>query len=388
MNQTTSAPIEGVDEPIRISALFGLRETTRRDEPAADAVSELHVHARCTRSGAALGHEEAPRAEPSRLSAWAAASGMIGTSAPMRRLAGIVERIAATDASVLIVGESGSGKELVARALHAASARAAAPFVAINCAALPEPLLESELFGHAEGAFTDARHARRGLFAQAQGGTLLLDELGEMSPAMQAKLLRVLEERRVRPVGSDEEIAIDVRIVAATNRDLERLVANRSFREDLYYRVNVVPLRVPALRERGEDVLLLAQHFLERAAGRSHRRARGLTAAAADRLSRYDWPGNVRELENCIERAVALASGELVGVDDLPERVRRPSRAPLPPACHPDRLPPMAEIERRYIERVLEAVGHNRTRAAEILGVDRKTLYRKLKGYAADQLPR
>ncbi len=307
---------------------------------------------------------------------------MIGVSSPMKKVYDLVARVAGSETSVLVTGESGTGKELVARAVHAASRRAAGPFIAVNCAAMPEPLLESELFGHTKGAFTDAHHARPGLFLQANGGTLLLDEVGEMPLGMQAKLLRVLQERTVRPVGGEKEIPFDTRIITLTNRDLETEVAEHRFREDLFYRINVVRIDVPPLRSRGNDVLALAQAFLERFAVVHHRPVKGMTSPAAERLVAYTWPGNVRELQNCIERAVALASYELLGVDDLPEKLRtfRAARVVVD-SDDPTDFPPFREIERRYVLRVLEAVNGNKSHAANVLGFDRRTLYRKLERY-------
>jgi two-component system response regulator HydG len=298
----------------------------------------------------------------------------------MRRVFDLLDRVADSEATVLVTGESGTGKELVARALHQRSRRTEGPFVAINCAALPETILESELFGHVRGAFTDARTARQGLFIKANSGTLFLDEIGEMPAGMQAKLLRVLQERTVRPVGGEQEHAFDVRIVAATNRDLETEVEERRFREDLFYRINVVRIHVPPLRARGGDVLVLARHFLERYAAQSGRPVVGLTSAAADKLVSYPWPGNVRELQNCIEHAVALAPLDHLAVEDLPERIRdhQAKQAIELDAPGPTELMPMEEFERRYIIKVLEAVGGNKTMAAQVLGLDRRTLYRRL----------
>ena len=275
---------------------------------------------------------------------------ILGGSAAIKTLCNLVARAAESDATVLVTGESGTGKELVARALHTQGARKSGPFVAVNCAAMPEALLESELFGHVRGAFTDARAARQGLFVRANGGTLLLDEIGEMPAGMQAKLLRVLQERTVRPVGGDAEQPVNVRIVAATNRDLETEVEQRRFREDLFYRINVVRIHVPPLRARGSDVLLLARSFLERYAAQSRRAVVGMTSAAVDKVLSYPWPGNVRELQNCIERAVALAPLDHVGVNDLPDTVRdyRATRVDVD-STDPAELPPMEEIERRYI---------------------------------------
>ena len=304
---------------------------------------------------------------------------MLGASAAMQELYSQMNRMAATDASVLITGESGTGKELVARSLHARSDRSDHPFVAINCSAMPENLLESELFGHARGAFTDAKTERPGLFRQAEGGTLLLDEIGELSLALQPKILRALEERKVRPVGGAGEMPVDVRLIAATNRDLESAVQEKRFREDLYFRINVVQLHLPPLRARGSDVLLLAQHFLEQIAARFGKPVTGISHNVAEKLLAYDWPGNVRELRNAMERAVALTNYEQLAVEDLPERIRdyRTSRLVLDGA-DPSELLPMEEVERRYIRHVLKAVGENKTLAAQALGLDRKTLYRKL----------
>jgi two-component system response regulator HydG len=304
---------------------------------------------------------------------------LLGESAAMRDVAELVARVADTEATVLITGETGTGKELVAETLHARSGRSAQPFVAFNCAAIPESLLESELFGHVRGAFTDAREGRAGLFVRAGKGTLFLDEIGDLPGPVQAKLLRALHERRVRPVGADHEVPFEARLVCATHRDLEADVESGRFRQDLYFRIDVIQVRVPPLRARGMDVLLLAQHFLRRYAARDRKEITGLSPQAAERLLRYAWPGNVRELQNCIERAVALARGSLVQPDDLPERIRdqRPSRVVLA-ADEPADLVPLDEVERRYVLRVLEVAGGNKKLAASILGLDRSTLYRKL----------
>jgi two-component system response regulator HydG len=307
---------------------------------------------------------------------------LIGASPPMHELYTLLAQIAPSDASVLITGETGTGKELVARALHQGSRRHEGPFVAVNCAAIPEALLESELFGHVRGAFTGASADRVGLVVRATGGTLFLDEIGDMPVAMQSKLLRVLQERTVRPVGSDREVAFDARLISATHRDLESDLEDERFRQDLYYRINVVRVPLPPLRARGGDILLLAQHFLGRFAASADKPLRGLSPAAAERLLAYPWPGNVRELENCIERAVAVARYEEVAVDDLPERIRAyRSQHVVIAADDPSELVSMTEVERRYIQRVLEAVEGNKTQAARILGFDRKTLYNKLEKY-------
>jgi two-component system, NtrC family, response regulator AtoC len=311
---------------------------------------------------------------------------LIGESAVMRKVQDLVSRVAASEANVLVTGESGTGKEIVARAVHRRSARSSGPFVAVNCAAVPEQLLESELFGHVRGAFTDAREARSGLFVQARGGTLFLDEIGEMAIGLQPKLLRVLQERTVRPVGGNTEIPIDVRLVTATNRDLEEAIETSRFREDLYYRINVVQVPLPPLRARGGDVLPLALHFIRHFAQQSNKPVMGLTHEVAEKLVAYAWPGNVRELQNCMERAVALTQFEQIRVDDLPEKVRDYRFSHVVVAGNdPAELVPLEEFERRYILRVIEAVAGNKSAAARVLGVERKTLYRKLKRYGAKE---
>jgi DNA-binding NtrC family response regulator len=315
--------------------------------------------------------------------------GIAGQSAPIRTMCDLIERAAASDATVLVTGESGTGKDLVARALHQRGARREGPFVAINCAALAESLLESELFGHKRGAFTDAREARPGLMVQAKGGTLFLDEIGDMPASMQAKLLRAIESRAVRPVGSDTEVPIDVRFIAATNRDLESDAEEGRFRQDLFFRINVIQVPVPPLRARGNDVLLLAQQFLERAASRTGKAVVGFSPPAAERLLGYSWPGNVRELQNAVERAVALCAFEHIAPEDLPDRIRSHRRSQLVVGGDdPSTLLPMHEVERRYFLHVLETVGGNKTVAARILGFDRRTMYRKLERFEAATRPR
>ncbi|HME69421.1 MAG TPA: sigma-54 dependent transcriptional regulator [Myxococcota bacterium] len=308
---------------------------------------------------------------------------LLGDSPAIWRLRALLAKVAASDASVLVTGETGTGKEVAARAIHAHSARRDAPFVVLDCSALPPTLLESELFGHVRGAFTDARAERKGLFVQAAGGTLFLDEVGELPLDLQPKLLRALQERSVRPVGSDSEVAADVRVIAATNRDLDAAVDEGRFRRDLFYRLEVLHVAMPPLRSRGRDVLLLAQHFVQRFAARSDKRVVGFSAPVAERLLAYTWPGNVRELMNCIERSVALTSYEQLVVDDLPERVREfREEHVLVTGSDPDELVPLEEVERRYVLRVLDASGGNKTIAARVLGLDRKTLHRKLERWA------
>ena len=307
---------------------------------------------------------------------------ILGRSPAMRHVFGFIDQVAGISASVLITGDSGTGKELVARALHANGPRRDGPFVAVNCSALPEALLEAELFGHARGAFTGAQTARSGLFATASGGTLFLDEIGELPLSLQPKLLRALQERSVRPVGSDKEVAVDVRVIAATNRDLESAVDEGLFRADLFFRLNVLPVHLPPLHARGADVLALAQSFVERFARELRKDVTGFGPAVAERLLVYSWPGNVRELQNAMERAVALARGQQLVVEDLPERVRAYKRSKVVVAADDaSALVTLAELERRYIEQVMDSLRGNKTEAARVLGVGRKTLYRKLETY-------
>ncbi len=314
---------------------------------------------------------------------------IVGASPKMAELYGLLAKVAASDAPVLVSGESGTGKELAARAIHTRGPRAGGPFVAINCAAVPEQLLESELFGHVKGAFTDARVAKTGLFKAASGGTIFLDEIGELPLGLQPKLLRALQEHKVRPIGSTTEIDFDARVVTATNRDLLTMVEEHHFREDLYFRINVIGVELPPLRARGGDTLLLAQHFLERIAARADRKIVGFSAEAAQKLMAYAWPGNVRELQNCVERAVALASFDHISVGDLPDTVRnfRSTQIVLDGA-DPAALVTLEELERRYIARVLEGVAGNKSAAARVLGIERKTLYRMLERWnAGDDAP-
>ena len=301
---------------------------------------------------------------------------IVGRSPAMLGVYKMVARVAPTQSTVLVVGESGSGKELVARAIHSHSPRAGGPFVAVNCTALTESLLESELFGHERGAFTGAVAAKRGVFEEARGGTLFLDEIGDIGQKMQAQLLRVLQEGEIRRVGGSEPIKVDVRLVAATNREPEEEVRAGRFREDLYFRINVVTIRLPSLRERPGDIPLLVDHFLAKYAAREKRADLGLSAEALSLLEHYPWPGNVRELENVIERALALSKDGVILPSDLPAEVSAPTSVPV--AGLIDDRPTLAELERRYIELVLRETGGNKKRAAEILGIDRRTLYRTL----------
>jgi two-component system response regulator PilR (NtrC family) len=301
---------------------------------------------------------------------------LIGVSSAMASLFEMVRAIAPTSSTVLITGESGTGKELVARAIHALSSRAGAPFVGVNCGALPDTLLESELFGHMKGAFTDAHQTKKGLFEAAHGGTLFLDEVGETSPAMQVKLLRALQDRRIRRVGGTEEIDVDVRVVAATNAPLEDLVREKRFREDLFYRLQVIPIRTPPLRERREDIPLLAQHFVERFARLMEKRVARITDEALKILERHSWPGNVRELENVIERAVALETTEVVLPERLPQSLLAPAREAAVPALGPGFSldAHLRAVEMRLLLEALNQAGGDRARAAELLGVSPRSL--------------
>jgi two-component system response regulator HydG len=304
----------------------------------------------------------------------------LGDSRAWRDAIRLAETVADSASTVLVTGESGTGKEVVARYLHDRSSRAAGPFLSVNCGALPESLLESELFGHVRGSFTGAVKDRQGLFAAAEGGTFFLDEIGETTPATQVKLLRVLQQREVIPVGASEAVPVDARLVAATNRDLEDEVKRGRFRGDLYYRLNVIAVHLPPLRERPGDVALLADAFLARAATRGGAALKGLAPAARDAMMAYAWPGNVRELENAVERAVLLTPGPVIGAEALPERVTARKAEPLVSERAPA-SPTLEAIERAYIGWVLRNEGGNKSRAAEVLGIDPSTLYRKLARY-------
>ncbi|SDF88835.1 sigma-54-dependent transcriptional regulator [Desulfovibrio legallii] len=321
------------------------------------------------------------------LSDAAARPGILGRSPAMLAMQETIATVAPSEATVLITGESGTGKELVARALHSGSARADKPLVTVNCAALAENLLESELFGHEKGSFTGAERRREGRFVQANGGTLFLDEIGEMPLPLQAKLLRALQEGEVQRVGSDAPLTVDVRVLAATNRDLREEVARRRFREDLYFRLNVISLEVPPLRERGEDIPVLAAHFLERFAGRNRKSLRGFSPQAMDSLLRYSWPGNVRELENAVERAVILCNGDLVTRRELPAAVMEAAPAEEPSSAAVQGVLaglPLDEVERRAIEETLRCAGDNKSEAARQLGITRATLHNKLRKYGLE----
>lgn len=309
---------------------------------------------------------------------------ILGKSAAMKTVFDLVERVAPSTANVLIQGESGTGKEMVARAIHGLGPRATKPFIAINCTAIPETLLESELFGHAKGSFTGATGRKKGLIEEANEGTLFLDEIGDMSPAIQAKVLRVIQERKVRPVGESAEIDANVRIIAATHKDLKAGIREGTFREDLFYRLSVIPIHLPALRERPEDIPLLAEHFLQKYAAENRKPGessgvRGFTKAALQKLLQLRWQGNVRELENIIERAVVLCRGNIIDASDLPD----------PEAANPEDAvqgmikdyPTLTQLEERYIRIVMQKTAGRKDKAAQILGVNRRTLYRKEREY-------
>ena len=308
--------------------------------------------------------------------------GLVAHSRQMQDVLDLVARVAPTDATVLIQGESGTGKEIIAKAIHHTSQRAGGPFVAVNCGALPEHLLESELFGHLRGAFTGAAFNKKGLFEEAHRGSLFLDEIGELPPSLQVKLLRALQSGEIRPVGSTQSTTLDVRVLAATNRDVDQMVRQGTFRDDFYYRLNVISLRLPALRERREDIPAFAEHFLARGAAKQGREL-AWSAEALERLLRYPWPGNVRELENAIERTAILARGTVIQPDDLPPHIASGldlGGAPLLPGTRT-----LAESEREQILQTLERFGGNHSRAAEALGIGRTTLWRKLKEYGLER---
>jgi DNA-binding NtrC family response regulator len=306
---------------------------------------------------------------------------IVGQSEAMQRVFEVIAQVSDLPANVLIEGESGTGKELIARAIHFNSSRATGPFVAVNCAAIPETLLESELFGYVRGAFTDARKDRRGLFQEASGGILFLDEISEIPLILQAKLLRILEDKEVRPLGANQSEKVDARVVSASNRNLDQLVRDGKFRQDLYYRLNVIRIELPALRQRTEDVPLLVDHFIRKFAEGAKHKVEGIQAEAMAALKSHDWPGNIRELEHTIERAVLLGKGSMIGLEDLPPQLASCSERKLVIGQALDQQLTLRDLEREYIGRVLESTRGNKTEAARVLGVDRTTLYRKLEEY-------
>jgi len=308
----------------------------------------------------------------------------IGKSQKIRQVFALVDKVAETDSTILIYGESGTGKELVARDIHTKSGRSDGAFVSINCGALPETLLESELFGHVRGSFTGAIRDKDGLFAVAKGGTFFLDEVGETSPTIQVKLLRVLQEREIIPVGGIKPIKVDVRLIAATNADLERNVETGKFRADLFYRLNVIPIHIPPLRERKDDIPLLVEHFLKIYSQGTGKPMKTVSPEAFDILMRYDWPGNIRELENALERAVILQEGRIIMSEDLPEKLRLRSKGKSDSVVSVANLT-LDELEKEYLLKVLEETGWHKKRAASILGINASTLYRKLQRYGFDK---
>ena len=349
-----------ISKPVELPALAHTIERARRVRSRREQVGRL-------------GQDNAPAVD--------SLGTLIGSSRAMTACHDLIRRVAPFDTTVMLSGESGTGKEVVARALHRLSPRAAMPFVGVNCAAMPSGLLESELFGHVRGAFTDAQNGRLGLFQQASGGTLVLDEIGEMPLDMQPKLLRALQERCIRPVGGNESTPVDVRVIAASNKDLEAQVEQGNFREDLFYRLNVIQIDLPPLRARGADILTLAEHFAQRFAQQRERIFAGITVEAQQRLLNFYWPGNVRQLENCMERAVALMHGAQIGLSDLPEQVLENKPLAARDAVDLEQALTLEQVEQRQVEQALRRFKGNKTRTAKALGVDRRTLYRKLERY-------
>ncbi len=309
---------------------------------------------------------------------------IIGNSEEIRKVFALVDKVADTDSTILVCGESGTGKELIARAIHYRSSRASSPFVSINCGALPENLLESELFGHVKGSFTGAIRDKDGLFKVASGGTFFLDEVGETSPAIQVKLLRVLQEREIIPVGGVSPIKVNARLIAATNADLEQAVQDNTFRADLYYRLNVIPIVIPPLRRRRDDIPLLVEHFLEKASAKTGGRKKKISRAAMDLLSEYEFPGNVRELENMMERAVILQEGDLIDIEDLPDKVRMRHGGRRGLDISSSRMT-LEELEKEYLISVLEETNWQKKKASTILGINASTLYRKIQRYGLER---
>ncbi len=377
---TAFGSLEGAVEAINQGAYDYLAKPFRREEVSLVVQRSLD-HARLMKENSRYREE---LRDPVVL------TGLVGSSPAMLEVYKLVARVAQGKSTVLLEGESGTGKELVARAIHSHSARRDRPFVPVNCGALPDTLLESEMFGHEKGAFTGAIGVKHGLFETADGGTLFLDEIGELGQSLQVKLLRVMQDQEIRRVGSNTSTKVDVRLIAATNRDLGAMVKDGKFREDLFYRLNVVRIKLPPLRERREDVRMLAQHFLQKYAGGSDHPVRGFSAEALDRLETYRWPGNVRELENAIERAVSLSQGPVLLPQDLPESIQAGNVAePTPPAAvkaddHTEAMLTLEEIERRHLLRVLKEMKGNKVKAAKILGIDRRTLYRMAERFGID----
>jgi len=383
---TAQATLQSAIGAVNAGAFHYLQKPFRNDELVAvvrRAAESRGVGRGEQRGTVPDGAREVAREGRRRERVGAAPAPPVGESRAWRDALRLAETVAGSASTVLVTGESGTGKEVVARWVHERSSRAGGAFLSVNCGALPESLLESELFGHVRGSFTGAVKDRQGLFAAAGGGTFFLDEIGETTPATQVKLLRVLQEREVIPVGASEAVPVDARLVAATNRDLEDEVKRGRFRGDLYYRLNVIAVHLPPLRERRGDVPLLAEAFLRRAAAQRGEEVKTLAPAALDAMTAYAWPGNVRELENAMERAVLLTPGPVVGAEALPERVTARKAEPLVSERTPP-SPPLEAIERAYIGWVLQNEGGNKSRTAEVLGIDPSTLYRKLARYGVE----
>ncbi len=368
---TAFGSMEGAIEAIKQGAYDYLAKPFKPDD-ARLVVRRSLEHSRLVRENARFREELRDRHDQSRL---------VGNTPPMLEVYKLIARVSSGKSTVLIEGESGTGKELVARAIHSNGPRRDRPFVPVNCAALPDTLLESELFGHEKGAFTGAIVAKKGLFESAHEGTLFLDEIGDIGPALQVKLLRVIQEQEVRRVGGTTSIKVDVRLIAATNKDVAQLVKEGKFREDLFYRLNVVRIVLPALRKRQEDIPMLAHHFLQKVSSADPQPIRGFLPETMTLFQQYHWPGNVRELENVIERAVSLAAGPLIFPEDLPDEIKQRKEEDVTRAVghlegHDHDLVTLDEMEKRYLVRVLRDTGGNKVQAAKILGIDRRTLYR------------
>ena len=376
---TAFGSMESAIEAIKQGAYDYLAKPFKKEEIKLVVQRSLE-HSRLVRENARFREELRGREEVSPL---------VGSSPPMLEVYKLIARLSAGKSTVLLEGESGTGKELVARAIHSNSPRRDRPFVPINCASLSDTLLESELFGHERGAFTGAFSVKQGLFESAHDGTIFLDEIGDIGSALQVRLLRVIQEEEVRRVGGTASLKVDVRVIVATNRDLAALVKEGRFREDLFYRLNVVRIVLPPLRERREDIPMLAQHFLQKLAAANAPPIRGFIPDTMAFLQCYHWPGNVRELENVIERAVSLAHGPLILPEDLPEAIRTVGRGPLDDKVgkaseRDDTLVTLNEMAKRHLVRVLEETGGNKVRAAKILGIDRRTLYRMAERYGVE----
>lgn len=374
---TAFGSLEGAIEGIKQGAFDYLAKPFRKEEIKL-VVQRALDHCRLVRENARFREELKGKDE------W---SPLVGSSPAMLDVYKLVARVSESKSTVLLQGESGTGKELIARAIHANSPRRDKPFVPVNCGALPDTLLESEMFGHEKGAFTGAVGMKAGLFEAANGGTLFLDEIGELGQALQVKLLRVMQDHEVRRVGGTASVKVDVRIIAATNRDLEQFVKEGKFRDDLYYRLNVVRITLPSLKERREDIPMLAHHFLQKYAGGATSGVRGFLPETMARLKDYRWPGNVRELENAVERAVSLSHGPLVTPDDLPEGIRNAATQEVKEAAASDVdevCLTLEEVEKRHLVRVLKETKGNKVKAAKILGIDRRTLYRMAERFGLD----